>query len=820
LAHRQICAVLFCMLFMSLACAAPDAPPRYELSIRMGLPLEKALQELARQTGMQIIFFSKITNGRGAPELSGEYTLAAALARLLEGSDLTFRPLNEHTVEVLQAPPHSAPVPRKAQPASTPASDDPLQEVTVIATAEQLVATRVPTPLEEIPQSISVISREQIREQNSVDLGDVMENTPGIAVLKTNSLDVADYSRAFQVTSYHVDGGSALKPMVNLYNLYQGDPDMSEFDHVEVLRGSDALFSSNSSPGGTVSLVRKVPLLDPTFAMSETLGSWNNYRIELDATGALTDDGALRARADVVYAMRDYFFDQAHLNRKKAFAVVEYDFTPRSTLTVGGSYQWDDALPLFSSIPTYSNGSDAHLPRSTSLTFPWAFYNTRIGQTYFQYRQQLAGDWILKLNTSVGRTILDYGYGTFGANSINTVSHSLSFPNAEFSTRPADDTLGTMDATLTGKLDWFGMRERIAIGGDFMRVRSRQDEEDYFAFGPPLTNVLAFDPQMYPDPRSTMPPSLVGNSRLVLEQFGGFVSLQVDVNHGWSLSGGARVASDRFRDNISVGSGGNLLGAASIDWSSSHVVQPYGALMYGINDHLSWYASYADIYLTQEGMVVQSNGAPLGPQHGVTFESGIKGAWRKGKLNGYLAVYRVEQRDVPVPTEEPSNNPLCCYASAAGRSRGAELGLDGELAPGWLIGSGYAYNLYATGTGDFPAEPTPRHLLKIWTSARLSGGLARWTIGGSLRAQTAAPGAPVDYCKAQFQNCVLGTDVTMWQYAVLDLRAGYQLSRDWQVALSVNNVFDKRYYLSQDTPSLALWYGEPRNFMLRIDAKY
>ena len=46
------------------------------------------------------------------------------------------------------------------------------------------------------------------------------------------------------------------------------------------------------------------------------------------------------------------------------------------------------------------------------------------------------------------------------------------------------------------------------------------------------------------------------------------------------------------------------------------------------------------------------------------------------------------------------------------------------------------------------------------------------------------------------------------------------ISPNWQVALSVNNVLDKRYYLSQDTPEFSVWYGEPRNFMLRIDAKY
>jgi outer-membrane receptor for ferric coprogen and ferric-rhodotorulic acid len=782
------------------------------------------LQELARQTGIQLLFFSKITAGRSAPELSGEYTLNAALTRLLEHSDLTFRQINEHTVEVRQAPPNSAESPPKAQP-STPASADQLQEVTVIAKAEQLVALRVPTSLQEIPQSISVISHEQIRQQNSFDLGSVMENTPGIGVRRTNSLDESAYSRAFVVGSYHVDGGSALKPVINQQggSLYVGNPDLSEFDRVEVLRGSDALFSSNSDPGGTVSLVRKRPLATPSFEMSATLGSWNNYRIELDATGPLTDSGALRGRADVVYATRDYFFDRAHLDRKKVFAVAEYDLTPTSTLTAGGSYQWDDALPLFSPIPVYTNGDDAHLPRRTSLTFPWAFYNTRIAQAYLQYRQQFAHDWILKFNTSAGQTFVDYGYGQFGGY-INPVSNSVGSPLASFSTRPDDDTLGTLDATLTGKLDWFGLRERIAIGADFMRVRGRSTGEVYLGeFGPALTNVSTFDPQMYPDPRTTMLPTLVGGMREVLEQYGGFVSLEVDVNEAWSLSGGARVASDTFRQNVRLGSGADpaLVVVGSNELSSSHVVQPYGALMYRINGHLSWYASYADIYRTQNELRLHADGTTVGPQHGITFESGIKGVWREGKLNGYLAGYRVEQRNVPIQTEEPPNNPIiCCYTSGAGRSRGVELGVDGELAPGWLIGSGYAYNLYATEDSAFPVTSTPRHLLKIWTSARLSGAFSLWTIGGSLRAQSTAPGGEVLGCDAQSQNCGPRAEVTMWPYAVLDLRAGYQFSPNWLFALSVNNVFDKRYYLSQETPALAVWYGEPRNFMLRIDAKY
>ncbi len=192
----------------------------------------------------------------------------------------------------------------------------------------------------------------------------------------------------------------------------------------------------------------------------------------------------------------------------------------------------------------------------------------------------------------------------------------------------------------------------------------------------------------------------------------------------------------------------------------------------------------------------------------------------RGALNGYLAVYRVEQRDEPVATQEPSNNPLCCFTSETGRGRGVELGVDGELAPGWLIGSGYAYNLYEAGTTFLPLTSTPRHLLQIWTSATLSGAFSRWTVGGSLRAQTAAPGVEGELCEPQLPTCALGTLSTMSPYAVLDLRAGYRLSRNWQMALSVNNAFDKRYYVSQDTPDLGLWYGDPRNVMLRVDAKF
>lgn len=830
---RQLWAAVLFLLGTGLACAAPEGSPpdasaRFELEIRAGLPLDQALQELARQSGAQLVFFSQVTAGHSAPALSGTYTAAAALTRLLEGSGLVFRQVNARTFQVQPGPARSAASqslarrPGDARRASAAAaSADGLDEVQVIATAEQLVATRIPTPLQEIPQSLSIISAEQIRQQNAFELGDVLRNTPGIATRRASSLDESGYSRSFEVITYHVDGGSAVKPIgYGGGGVYASGLDLGEFDHVEVLRGSDALFTGNSYPGGTVSLVRKRPLPTPALNVSATVGSWSNERIELDVNRPLVDDGSVRARVDAVYADRDFFFDRAHLERRKIFAVVEYDFSPTATLTVGGDYQRDDSLPLTKGWSLYSDGGDSHLPRNTALAFDWAHNNTRQADGYLQYRQRFAGDWNFKLNVAATRATVDAAIGEF-ASRLDRKTLFVGTPSASFNLYPDHHRMAAADVTLTGVLDWFGMREQIAIGGDYTRSRSRRAAELYGAFGPSLIDPRTFDPRNYSNPRGTRPADLGVEARTTLEQYGAFISLRIDLDAAWSVTAGTRISTDTFHAAGRIWSPSLEFPNLTNQSGSTHVVTPYGALMYRINDHFSWYTSYADVYLSQRGDPVRSDELALGPMHGVNLESGIKGAWRDGALNASLAVYQIAQRHVPVQVESvpgPVPGPACCYVSGTSHSRGVELQIDGEAASGWLIGGGYTYNQNKTADGGIPSTSTPRHLFKLWTSTILPGAYSQWTVGGSLRAQTAARGSGVFFCNSQ--SCPLGEVRGQKPYAVMDLRAGFDVNRNWQVALSLNNVLDKRYYLSQNSPDTTVWYGEPRNFMLRIDAKY
>jgi outer-membrane receptor for ferric coprogen and ferric-rhodotorulic acid len=822
----------------ALACsaAAPSditdkASAQYSLKIQRQ-SLAAALQQFAGQSGLQIIFFSKVVEGLQAPALEGTFTVDTAMRRLLAGSGLVFQAINPKTFEVHAAPAKTgrsrpevvADIRPKHGDARRPRpqteNSEQVDEVVVMGTAEQLVATRMATPLREIPQTVSIVSREQIRQQNDTDLSDVLRNAAGITMVRTSSLDEQFYSRAYQITSFHVDGGAALNPRINSAVLFMGTPDLSEFDHVEVLRGSDALFGGNGNPGGTVSLVRKRPLGQFQLDVNASTGSWNNNRVEVDVTGPIGFDGSLRGRMDAVYVHRDYFYDISNLERERIFASIEYDMTATATLTAGASYQRDDALPFVNGLPLYKDGNDPRLPRNTSLTFNWAFSRTGVSEAYLQYRQKFDGDWALKFNASGWRARVEYGIGTFGS-LIDPITQGLDTPTSIFTGKPNIDTQATTDITLTGVLNWLGWREELAIGADFTRLAAQLDVYDGGSPGGPLNNVHNFDPRNYADPRLMPADGLAFDGTSTLDQYGVFSSLRVSFDDAWSVSAGARVGSDNIDTKLNVGS--RLLRASlAAKFGNVNVVTPYGGVMYAINGHYSLYASYADIYLS-EGDLRTYEGHPLGAASGVNIETGIKGAWRDGAVNASLVLYKIAQSNLPLsdPRPRPPGAVFgnCCFVGATSRSKGVDLELSGALSPSWLVAAGYTYNnnRAATGGGSLSTS-TPLHLLKVWTSKQLPGAFNRWTVGGSVRAQTRTT-AGGSYCPPNTGFC-LGFESIESPYAVLDLRSGFQINPHWQAAVSINNVADKNYYETLGTPALHTWYGEPRSFILRLDGRY
>ena len=327
--RRLLCIAIIAVAWMPRLAAAPagDEPVKCNVKID-SQPLGAALQEFAKQCGVQIIFFSKITEGLQAPALNASYTLAGALQLLLSGSHVTFRVINPKTIAVLNS---TAPEP--SENPNAPASKDRkpkadadrangsggktapdgtvlFNEVVVTGTEEDLVATRTETPLREIPQTLSIISHEQSQQENYAHLADALADAVGITAVRETSLDWAFYSRGFFLTTFHLDGGAALNSFDYTATPFSVEPDMGEFERIEVLRGADGLFGGEGNPGATINLIRKRPLSTPQLSIDLSGGSWDNYRMEVDATGPLGFDGALRGRLDVDYSNRKYFSKQ------------------------------------------------------------------------------------------------------------------------------------------------------------------------------------------------------------------------------------------------------------------------------------------------------------------------------------------------------------------------------------------------------------------------------------------------------------------------------------------------------------------------------
>ncbi len=133
----------------------------------------------------------------------------------------------------------------------------------------------------------------------------------------------------------------------------------------------------------------------------------------------------------------------------------------------------------------------------------------------------------------------------------------------------------------------------------------------------------------------------------------------------------------------------------------------------------------------------RQEGGWVGPAHGVNLEMGLKGAWREGTLNGSLALYRIHQDDVPTtssaaPAYDPTASGVLLHLRPHSQSR-VEAQMDGEVAEGWLVGGGYAFNEYGGDVFGQPELASPKHLLKVWMSQRLPGEWARWTWGRTLR---------------------------------------------------------------------------------------
>ncbi|MFJ4375399.1 TonB-dependent siderophore receptor [Pseudomonas japonica] len=789
--------------------------------------LDSVLGAFGQQAGVMIGVDAALTAGLHSDGLSGDYSVADGLARILQATRL--RALGDGVgYRLVPRPEHLS---NALELGTTTISGQGMGEMTEnsgsYTTGLVSVGSKTPLSLKDTPQSVSVITRRMIEDQRMTILPDAMKRTPGIVTRNANYHTQQYYSRGFGIDNVQIDGAAPMDIGNGIGTFYSDRMyDMAAYDHVEVLRGASGLLGGTGDPGGIVNLVRKRPLDHYQLKLDTSAGSWDNYRSEVDVTGPLAFDGALRGRLVAAYTDRQYFMDNRSTEKPLLYGILEADLGSDTTLTLGGSYDKVKENGTGDGLPRYSTGGDLHLPRHTWFTTDQAWSDSYSREWFAKVDHYFNDDW--KLNTSY-----TYSYnhstteGVIPYGSVDETTNNGPYWWGSYVSSWSKQSV--FDINLSGGFDAFGRRHELLLGADYQKVTSRwrsapgmRGKGGLIDLWNPGATPLDGDETSHVFWRDYSP-----NTR---EQYGVYSTLRLQLSDPLKLVAGARAQRYKFEQAYQMrnsdGSGDWALRDRVADREPTTLV-PFGGLIYALDEQWSTYVSYAEVFKPQAQKLQGPKDAPssIQPMTGRTWETGIKGELFDGALNLSAALFYTTRKnqaaiDPAYPDPVFSYSGACCYkAQDKITSKGIDLEASGEIAPGWEILAGYTWNRVQNDTAEtLYSTITPKHLFKLWNTYTLPGALSDLRVGAGVTVQSPTYVSGQAYRFDSVGNVIDSRDYDFSQagYAVYDALVEYKVDANWSVALKGNNLFDRRYYESVGTSEYGNYYGEPRNFVLTL----
>ena len=377
------------LLGSSMAQAAPVA---------LNIPsqsLASALNEFGKQANLQVLYSPDQVQGITSRGVSGSLEPVKALETLLQGSGISYQ-LNGDTV-ILNAPQGKGlelgATTISGQGLGTSLTTEDTGSYTTGATNS---STKLPLSIRETPQTVTVVTRQNMDDQGAQSIGDVLRNAPGISTQAYDS-DRMEYSaRGYAITNYQFDGVNSMYDGV--FDEGATKVDMALYDRVDIVKGATGLLSGSGEPSATVNMIRKKPTREFKASITGSVGSWDNYRTEGDISGPLNEDGSVRGRLVGVYQDADSYID--HYSRKNDvfYGIIEADLTPDTTLTFGMDYQ--NIKPRGSSWtgnPYYfSDYSKTDFSRSFNPATDWSRRDVQAQTTFASLEHRFANDWKIK----------------------------------------------------------------------------------------------------------------------------------------------------------------------------------------------------------------------------------------------------------------------------------------------------------------------------------------------------------------------------------------------------------------------------------------
>lgn len=682
-------------------------------------------------------------------------------------------------------------------------TDTPVTELTGLYTAKATTAsTGLTLSLKETPQLVSVITRQQMEDQNLTQLTDVVAQAAGLTINQGGNIGSDNspiYARGQQVDNYLLDG---VKLLSSYSNIFQSQ-DTALFDRVEIVRGANGLMTGAGTASASINMVRKKPLQDFKASVSASAGSWDTYRTDIDVSSPLNQSGNIRGRAVLGYQDGDSYIDRYSEERKVAYGVIEADLTDRTKASLGVSYQQIDISGIArGGLPSYYNdGTLINWSRSDSAAASWAYSNRATTGYFADIEHQFNEYW--KLKGTVARTItasdevVGYTYSYAGIDKQTGAGAMLYATRWDY-----EPTQDLFNLTLNGSFDLFNQTHDVIIGTTY--TKSENERPTYsgwnngMSWDGNLDNIFSWNGSN-PNRPATQIDGWYGSDETSKSVFG---AMRLKPTDDLAVILGARVEDwQRIKKDHS-----NTSNTTEITPQEENgEVIPYIGLTYDLTDHWTTYASYTNIFLPQDKKTI--TGSYIDPLTGNSTEFGIKGEFFDKQLNIGAAIYQTKEDNKAIALDIPSTDGSTVYRAESGtESRGIELEATGKITNLWQISASFSRNLSQDSNGDTLNSNIPNNTAKLFTTYTLPYLNEALTIGGSLRWQSKI------YSDETRPNFV--DTFTQNSYTLVDLMARYKINDNLLLNFNLNNLFNEKYHLATTNS----YYGAATNF--RVGVKY
>ncbi len=653
---------------------------------------------------------------------------------------------------------------------------------------ESTTATKTDTPLRDVPQSITVVTRQLIQDQGMQNMADVVRYVPGMGMAQGEGNRETPIFRGNSSTSdFFIDG---MRDDVQYYR------DLYNIERVEALKGPNGMIFGRGGSGGVLNRVTKEAGWTPLREVTLQAGSHDNKRATVDINQPLND--AVSFRLNAMVEESDSYRNGVGLQRKGVNPTLTIKPDGRTRITLGAEYFEDDrvadrGVPSFQGRPLATDRSTFFGDPERSPT------DATVKAANFLFERELGSGALIRNRTRYADYDKFYQNVFPGAvNAAGTTATISAYNNAT----QRENLFNQTD--LIFNLETGAIRHKILAGLELGRqVSSNFRNTGYFtSIGPNATSVqVPLSNPVTGLPVTFRQSATDADNRGTATVAGVYLQDQIRFSPHWEAVVGVRY--DKFEmDFINNRTGQRFA-------SSDNLFSPRAGLIYKPVENVSLYANYSMSYVPRAGEQLSSltlTNQALDPEEFKNIEVGAKWDVRPD-LALTAAIYRLNRSNVAIT--DPLD-PTATLLVDGQRSQGLELGVSGQVTSKWSVMGGYAYQdgkitrtQSATAQAGATLAQVPSHTFSLWN---------RYDF-------TPAFGAGLGVFSRSKSYTSTDNTVVLPGFTRVDAALYYQIDKNLKAQLNIENLLDKNYYASAHSNN-NITPGSPRAVRVMLTANF